>query len=66
VKYYGYHKKGHYKSKYRSTSKEQNKIAEVKKTVDHDNFYWSIYYKDYCRAHENGKENTGYYPEQDR
>jgi hypothetical protein len=38
----------------------------VKKVVDYDNFYWSACYKDYYRAHDNKKENAGYYPEQDK
>ena len=25
-----------------------------------------MYYVDYCPAHENGKENAGYYPERSR
>jgi hypothetical protein len=66
VECYGYHKKGHYKNKYRISGKTQNKVAEVKKTVDHDSLHWSAYYRDYYRAHDNGKENTEYYPGQDR
>ena len=38
----------------------------MKKTVDYNSLHWSACYKDYYRAHDNGKENTGYYPEQDR
>jgi hypothetical protein len=34
----------------------------MKKTVDYNNLYWSACYKDYYRAHDNGKENAGYYP----
>jgi hypothetical protein len=66
VEYYGCHKKGHYKNEYRASGKTQNKVSEVKKTVDHNNLHWSACYKDYCRAHDNGKENAGYYPGQGR
>jgi hypothetical protein len=66
VEYYGYHKKGHYKSEYKTSRKTQNQVSEVKKIVDHDSFYWSACYKDYYRAHENGKENIEYYLKQDR
>jgi hypothetical protein len=66
VEYYDYHKKGHYKNEYRISGKTQNKVSEMKKTVDHNNLYWSACYKDYCRAHDNGKENAGYYPGQGR
>jgi hypothetical protein len=38
----------------------------VKKAVDHDSLYWSACYKDYYRAHDNRKENAGYYPRQGR
>jgi hypothetical protein len=41
-------------------------MSEIKKTVDYNNLYWSACYKDYCRAHDNGKENAGYYSGQDR
>ena len=41
-------------------------MLEVKKAVDYNNLYWSACYKDYYRAHDNGKENIGYYPEQDK
>jgi hypothetical protein len=63
---YGCHKKNHYKNKYRASGKTQKIVLKIKKTVDHDSLYWSACYKDYCRAHDNGKENAGYYPEQDR
>jgi hypothetical protein len=63
---YRYYKKGHYKNKCRASGGERNKILEIKKEVDHDSLYWSAYYKDYCRTHENKKENAGYYPEQGR
>jgi hypothetical protein len=39
VEYYGCHKKGHYKSEYRTTGKRQNKVSEVKKAVDHNSLY---------------------------
>jgi hypothetical protein len=41
-------------------------MSEIKKAVDYNNFYWSACYKDYYRAHDNRKENAGYYPEQNR
>jgi hypothetical protein len=59
VEYYGCHKKGHYKNEYRASGKTQNKVSEVKKTVDHNGLHWSACYKDYCRAHDNGKKNAG-------
>jgi hypothetical protein len=62
VEYYGCYKKGHYKNKYRVYKKTQNKVSEVKKAVDYNSLYWSVCYKDYYRAHDNGKENAGYYP----
>jgi hypothetical protein len=66
VEYYGCHKKGHYKNKYRISGKTQKTVSEIKKTVDYDSLHWSACYKDYYRAHDNGKENAGYYPGQDR
>jgi hypothetical protein len=66
VEYYGCYKKGHYKNEYRASRKTQNKISEVKKIINYDSFYWSACYKDYYRTHDNGKENAGYYPGQDR
>jgi hypothetical protein len=66
VEYYGCHKKGYYKNEYRASRKTQNQVLEIKKIVDHDSFYWSACYKDYYRTHKNGKENTEYYPEQNR
>jgi hypothetical protein len=62
VEYYGCHKKGHYKNEYRVSRKTQNKVSEVKKAVDHNSLHWSACYKDYYRAHDNGKKNAGYYP----
>jgi hypothetical protein len=41
-------------------------VVEIKKTVDHGSLHWSAYYKNYYQFYENGKENAGYYPEQDR
>jgi hypothetical protein len=66
VECYGCYKKGHYKNECRASEKTQNKVLEVKKAVDHDSLHWSACYKDYCRAHDNEKENAGYYPGQDR
>ena len=66
VECYGCHKKGYYKNEYKASGKTQNKVSEMKKAVDHNNLYWSACYKDYCRAHDNRKENAGYYPGQGR
>jgi hypothetical protein len=66
VECYGCHKKGHYKNKYRVSGKTQKTVLEVKKAVDHNSLYWFACYKDYYRAHDNGKKNAGYYPGQDR
>jgi hypothetical protein len=66
VEYYGCYKKGHYKNEYRVSGKTQNKISEVKKAVDYNSLHWSACYKDYYRAHDNRKENAGYYPGQGR
>jgi hypothetical protein len=66
VECYGCYKKGHYKNKYRVSGKTQKIVSEVKKAVDHNNLHWSACYRDYCRAHDNRKENAGYYPGQDR
>jgi hypothetical protein len=66
VECYGYYKKGHYKNECRASGKTQKTVSEVRKAVDHNNLYWSVCYKDYYRAHDNGKENAGYYPERGR
>jgi hypothetical protein len=66
VECYGCYKKGHYKNEYRASGTAQNKVSEVKKAVDHNSLHWSACYKDYYRAHDNRKENAGYYPGQGR